>query len=163
MQASVAVERITLTLADHRAVVRLDAPDRGDEVTIDAVGLLDLIEGRLMLRKDRAAVRDAVVVDQDVEIVPERFCELGLRIEQIHDPQVGREVSDLGVEHRARDAAALGLRPQPREAAAEIGGGGADRVRRHQRVIGRAGFPAPFRRGCRRRRRRGRRVGGRAR
>jgi len=108
-------------------------------------------------------VLDAIVVDQNVEIVPERLGEFGLGVEQVHDPQVGREAGDIGIEHRAADAAALGQRPQPLEAAAEIGGGGADRLRRHQRMIGGAGFAAPFRSRSRRSRRGRSSTGGRAR
>ena len=78
-------------LADLRAVVGLDAPDGGNDVPIDAVGLLDRGERCTMLRQDCAAVLDAGVVDQDVEIVPERFRELRLGVDQIHDPQIRRE------------------------------------------------------------------------
>jgi hypothetical protein len=110
-----------------------------------------------VLREDGAAVRDPLLAYQQVEIVPERLGEFGLGVEQIHDPQIRREAGDIGVEHGAADAAALGQRPQPLEAAAEIGRGGTDRLRRHQRMIGGPGFAAPFRRraGGRRRRRGG--------
>ena len=60
-------------------------------MAVDAVGLLDLVEDRLVLGEHLAAARDARVADQDVEIVPERLGELRLRIHQVHDPQVGRE------------------------------------------------------------------------
>ena len=144
-------------IADERAVVGFDAPDRRDDVAVDPVLLLDRVEDRLVLRENGAAVRDAIVVHQDVEVIPERFGELGLGIEQVHDPQIRREAGDGGVEHRARHAAALGLRPQRGEAAAEIGRRRADRLRRHLRVIGGAGFAAPFQR---RRGRRGLRRAG---
>ena len=48
------------------------------------------------MREQRAAVLDAVVAHQQVEIVPERLGEFRLGVEQIHDPQVGREPSGLG-------------------------------------------------------------------
>jgi hypothetical protein len=89
-----------------------------------------------MLRQDRTAVLDPRVVDQDIEIVPDRFRELGLAIEQVHDPQLRRETGGVGIEGRARDAALLGQRPQTGEAIAEIAGGVADRLRRHQRMAG---------------------------
>ena len=129
-----------------RAVVGLHAPDRGDDVAVDPVGLLHRVEDRAVLREDGAAVRDALLADQEVEIVPERLGEFGLGVEQIHDPQIRRQAGDIGVEHRAADAAALGLRPQPLEAAAEISRSRADRLRRHQRMAGGAGLAAPFRR-----------------
>ena len=129
-----------------RAVVGLHAPDRGDDIAVDAVGFLDRVERRAVLRQDRAAVGDALLADEEVEIVPERLGEFGLAVEQVHDAQVGRQPCDIGVEHRAADPAALGLRPQPLEAAAEISRSRADRLRRHQRMIGRARLAAPFRR-----------------
>ena len=101
-------------------------------------------------------LRDALVADQEVEIVPERLGEFGLAVEQVHNAQVGRQPCDIGVEHRAADPAALGLRPEPLEAAAEISRSRADRLRRHQRMIGRAGLAAPFRRRRRSRGSRGR-------
>jgi hypothetical protein len=51
----------------------------------------------------------------------------------------------------AADAAALGRGHQSGDAIAEIGGGGADSVRRHQRMARCAGLPAPFARAGRRR------------
>ena len=103
-------------VAAERAVVRLHAPDRGDDVAVDAVGLLDLVEDRLVLASSSRPVCDARVVHQDVEIVPERLGELGLRVHQVHDPQVGREPGDVLVEARARDVALGGERPQAFEA-----------------------------------------------
>ena len=104
---------------------------------VDPVGLLDRVERRAVLRQDGAAVGDALLADQEVEIVPERLGEFGLAVEQVHNAQVGRQPCDIGVEHRAADPAALGLRPEPLEAAAEISRSRADRLRRHQRMIGR--------------------------
>jgi hypothetical protein len=125
-------------VADHRAVVGLHAPDRGDDGAVDPVGLLDCVERRAVLRQDGAAVGDALLADEEVEIVPERLGEFGLAVEQVHNAQVGHQPCDIGVEHRAADPAALGLRPEPLEAAAEISRSRADRLRRHQRMIGRA-------------------------
>jgi hypothetical protein len=70
-------------------------------VAVDAVGLLDRVEGRAVLGENRAPVLDAVVVHQNVEIVPERLRELGLGIEQVHNAQVGGEPREIGIEHRA--------------------------------------------------------------
>ena len=97
-----------------------------------------------MLRQDLAPARDALVAHQEIEIVPERFGELRLGVEQIHDAQVGREPGGQLLERLAADAAPLGQRLHGGEAIAEIGGGGADGVSRHQRMAGGARLPAPF-------------------
>ena len=107
-------------VAAHGAVVRLHAPDRGDDVAVDAIGLLDLIEHRLVFGQQLAAAGDALIVHQDVEIVPERLGELRLRVHQIHDAQVGREAADMLVIGGARDAALLRERPKAFEALLEI-------------------------------------------
>ena len=60
-----------------------------------------------MLREDGPSVRDALIADQDIEIVPERLGELGLRVHQIHDAQVGREARDIGLEHLAGETAGI--------------------------------------------------------
>ena len=147
-------------LADLGAVIGFDAPDRGDHVTVDAVGVLNRIEGGAVPGEHRAPVGDARVTDQDVEIVPDRLGEFRLRIHQVHDPQIGREPRSLCLEGGARHLAARDLRPQPFEAVAEIGRRGADRVSRHQRMAGGTRFAAPCRRRARRRRRCGRRRSG---
>ena len=90
------------------------------------------------LRQDGAAVGDARVGDQDVEIFPGRLGEFRLRIEEVHDPQVGRKAGQQLVEQRARHVASLRQRPDRLEAVAEIRRRGADRRRRHQRMAGRA-------------------------
>ena len=110
-------------VAAERAVVRLDAPDRGDDVAVDAVLLLDLVEDGLVLGEDLAAAGDARVAHQDVEIIPERLGELRLRIDQVHDAQIGRQPCGVFLEARARDVALGGQRPQPFDAGFEIGGG----------------------------------------
>ncbi len=117
-------------IADLGAIARLDAPDGGDVVTVHAIGLFDRVEDGAVLRQDGAPIGDALLAHEQIEIVPERLGELGLRVEQIHDPQVGREPRDIGIVQRARDAAGLRQRPESLETAAEIGGGAADRLRR---------------------------------
>ena len=64
-----------------------------------------------MLRQDGAASLDPGVADQEVEIIPERFGEFGLAVEQVHDPQVRRQASQLRIENPAWNAAARRLRP----------------------------------------------------
>ena len=68
--------------------------------------------------------------------------------------QIGRQAGGEVLESLAADAAPRRVRPQAGEAIAEIGGGGADGVGRHQRIAGGAGLAAPFARARRRRRRR---------
>ena len=143
-------------LAAHGAVVQFDAPDRRDDVAVDAIGALGGGEYRRVLRQELAAAGDALVADQRVEIVPGRFVEFRLRIEQVHDAQIRRQPGGIALKIDAVDAAALGLRPQRRDAIAEVGGGGADRFRRHQRMAGGARLPAPLARSARRRGNRGR-------
>ena len=139
-------------VADRRAVVGFDAPDRCDDVTVDAVGSLHRVERRAMLGQDRAAVGDARVGDEDIEIFPRRLGELGLRVEEIHDPQVGRDARQQLIEHLARHVAALRQRPDRFEAGAEIRRRGADGGRLHQRMAGSAVFAGPFARRLARRR-----------
>ena len=80
-----------------------------------------------------------------VEIIPGRLGEFRLRIEQVHDAQVGRQPGGKALEiRRARCRAARPAGHNAGEAIAEIGGGGADGVRRHQRIARGAGLPAPF-------------------
>ena len=140
------------TVAAFGAVIQFDAPDRRDDVMVDAIRTLDRGEYGSVLRQQFAAAGNALVADQRVEIIPGRFVELRLGIEQIHDAQVRRQPGGVMLEGVAADAAPLGRRPQAGDAIAEIGGGGADGVRRHQRMAGGAGLPAPFARSGRRRR-----------
>ena len=88
-----------------------------------------------------------------------RLGEFGLRVEQIHQAQVGRETGGIALEGLARDAAPRRQWPQPGEAIAEFGSGGANSLCRHQRMARSAGLPAPFARAGGRGRRRGNRVG----
>ncbi len=149
--------------AQHRAVaalgavIRFHTPDRRDDVMIDAIGALDRGENRGVLRQQLAPARDALLAHQRVEIIPRRFIEFGLGIEQVHDAQVRREPGGQLLESLAADAAPLGLRPQAGNAIAEVGGGGADGVRRHQRMARGARLPAPLARSRRRSRNRRRR------
>ncbi len=135
--------------ADHRAVAAdgavfgLDAPDRHDRVTVNAIGLLDRREGRLVFSEDLAALGDALVGHELIDIVPERLGELRLRVHQVHDAQVGFEVCGELVETRARDVAPRGVRPHPLDAVLEIGDRRQDRLRRHQRMARGAGLAAP--------------------
>ena len=115
-------------------------------MAVDAIGLLHRIERRAMLAPACARPsRDARVAHQAVEIVPERLGELGLRIEQIHDPQIGRQTGDVW--HR---------RPRARRRGAAASGHSASRQLRKfaaaariasaviERMAGGAGFAAPF-------------------
>src|SRR6516225_9718948 len=54
--------------ADLRAVIGFDAPDRGDEVAIDTIRLLDRVEGGAVLGENRPPVLNAILVHQEVEI-----------------------------------------------------------------------------------------------
>ena len=67
-------------------------------MAIDAIGLLDLVEDGLVADQQFAAGGDPRLVHKDVEIIPERLGELGLGVEQIHDPQVGREPAHMALE-----------------------------------------------------------------
>ncbi len=88
-------------------------------MAVDPVGLLHRVEGGPVLGEDFAAALDAVVADQEIEIVPERLGEFGLGVHQVHDPQIGREPARIGVEGRAGDAALGRVRPQALDAVAE--------------------------------------------
>ena len=136
--------------AQHRAVaalgavIRFHTPDGGDDVPIDSVGALHRREHRSILGQQLAAARDALVADQEIEIVPGRFVELRLGVEQIHNAQVGRQPCGQLLERFAADAAPFGQRLHAGDAIAEVGGGRADGVGRHQRMAGGARLPAPF-------------------
>jgi hypothetical protein len=96
-----------------------------------------------VLREHGAAVGNAGVGDQDVEIVPDRPGEFRLRIHQVHDSQVRGQSRDQPVERRARDLALLRQRPDAFEAIAEVRRSGADGGRLHQGMAGGAGLAAP--------------------
>ncbi len=114
---------------------------------VDAVGLLGRVELRLVLGQNSAAIGDARLADQHVEIIPERLGELRLGIEQIHDPQVRRQAAHVAVVDCPRDVAARRQRPQSFETAGEIRRCLADRLRRHGGMARRSGFAAPLRSG----------------
>ena len=117
-----------------RRVIRFDAPDRGDDVAVDAVGLLHRVELRLVFGEHLAALGEAVVVDQNVEIVPDRLGEFRLRIHQVHDAQIGREAGGEALESLpARRRAVRHRATSPATQLLKIRGGLADRGRRHQR------------------------------
>ena len=132
-------------LADLRAVVGLDPPDGDDEMPVDPVGLFHLIEDRAVPGQNGATLLDAFLAHEEIEIVPHRFAEFGLRVEEIHDVQLRREARDMGVEEGARHAAARGQRPQASETAREIGGGSANGLCCHERMPRSTGLAAPVR------------------
>ena len=105
-------------VAGDGAVIGLDAPDRGDDVTVDAIGALDRVEGRAVAASGARGPWRCASVHEDVEIVPDDLVNSGWLSSRSMMRRSG--VSDGGVvlEHGARHAAAGGLRPQPREAAA---------------------------------------------
>ena len=105
-------------------------------MTVDAVGLLHRVERRAVFGEDGAAIGDARVGDQDVEIFPWRLAELGLRIKQVHDPQIRRDARQQLVEQRARDVAALRQRPDAFEAVRKFAAAARIARRAHQRMTG---------------------------
>ena len=131
--------------AAQRAVIGFDTPDRGNDGGIDAVSALHGGKDRRILGEQRAAAGDAVVAHQKVEIVPRRLGEFRLRVEQIHDVQVGRQARGEAIVILARNAAPRRIGPHIGDAIVEIGRRRADRVRRHLRIAGRAGLAAPGR------------------
>ena len=108
--------------AQHRAVAALvavvafHAPDRRDDIAADAIGAFGAGEGVRIFLEQRAALGDARVGHQDVEIVPDRFGELGLAVELVHDAEIRRQPARGARENAARDAATRGRGPQSCEA-----------------------------------------------
>jgi hypothetical protein len=135
--------------ADHRplagdgAVFRLDAPDRRDDVAVDPIGALDRLERGRMLLQQFAPACDALVGDQEIDIVPERLGELRLRVDEVHDLHFGLEPRRVLLEACARDAAPRRLGPHSVDAVLEVRDRRQDRIRLHQRMAGRARLPAP--------------------
>ena len=86
---------------------------------------------------------NSFVGHQDVEIIPERLGELGLIVEQIHDPQVGRERGGVILKDGPRNSAAGRRRPYALDAGMKIFGRRANRLGCHQRVARSARFAAP--------------------
>lgn len=64
-----------------------------------------------MLSEQLATFLDALVGDQEVQILPRRLGELGLGIELVHDLEIGGKPGDRLVERGSRDAASGGLGP----------------------------------------------------
>ena len=130
-------------LAAQRAVIGLHAPDRGDGVAVDAIFALDDVKDLAVFGDERAALRDAVGGHQQVKIIPDRFCEFGLAVEQVHDAQVGRKPSRQGGVGVARNAVPRRQRRQAVEALAEIRRRRANSVRGHAGIARCAGLAAP--------------------
>src|SRR4029077_20275734 len=116
-------------------------------MAIHAIGPLRSIEGLPISFEQRAALLDAVIGHQDVKIIPKGLGELWLIVEQIHDPQVWRKRSGIGLKGTSRDAAPRRCRPQPVDAGVGTCGSRADRLGGHQRVAGAARVATPLRRG----------------
>ncbi len=113
-------------------------------MTVDTIGFFHGVELSTVFGENRAAVGDTRIAYQAIKIFPRRPGELGLRVQEVHDPQVGRDVRQQLIEHRSRHIAALRQRPDLFEALAEIRGGSADGGRLHQRMTGRTVFAGPF-------------------
>jgi hypothetical protein len=96
------------------------------------------------LRQHFLATRDARVADQCVEIFPKRLGELRLRIQKIHDAQVGREIARERDKILLRHAALCGIRPHAGDAVRKVGRRGADRFDRHLWMAGCASLAAPL-------------------
>ena len=90
------------------------------DVAVDAVGFLRRIELRLVFGEDLAALGEAVVVHEDVEIVPDRLGEFGLRIHQVHDAQIGLEACGEALEILLGDVAPCGIRPHRGDAVSKF-------------------------------------------
>jgi hypothetical protein len=112
-------------------------------MAVDPIGLLDRIEHGTVLRQDFPAALDAVLADEQVQIVPERLGEFGLGVHQVHDSQVGRQAIGIGVEGGAGDAPLLRGRPQALQAGAEIRRRGEDGFGGHEGMARTAGLAAP--------------------
>ena len=69
------------TVAALRTVVAFDAPDRGEDVAVDAIAALGLVEYLFVLRQQLASACDARVGYQRVEIFPERLGEFRLGVD----------------------------------------------------------------------------------
>jgi hypothetical protein len=51
-------------------------------VSVNTIGPLDGVKGTAIFLEQRPALLDALARDQDVQIIPEGFCELRLVVEQ---------------------------------------------------------------------------------
>ncbi len=76
MQANVAVERSTGLLPP--SVPKLvSTPQIAAMIAVDAIGTLNGVEGGAIFREQLTAFGNANVIDQDVQIVPDRLGEFG--------------------------------------------------------------------------------------
>ena len=98
-----------------------------------------------MLAEQFAALGDALVGDEQIEIVPERLGELRLRVDEVHDLDVGLELARCAVSKLARE--------MPRRAASghmrsrqflKSATAAENRIRLHQRMARRARLAAPL-------------------
>ena len=96
--------RVIATLHDlMKSTHKLDKPNDElgewrDHVAVDPVGLFHRVEDRAVPRQNSATVADAFLAHEQIEIVPHRLGKFGLRVEEIHDVQLGREDVDLDPE-----------------------------------------------------------------
>ena len=98
-------------VAANGAVIGFDAPDSGDDEAVDAIGPLNRIECSAVFFQNGATFGDTGLVDQNIQVVPHRFGEFGLAVEQIHDAQVGRQRRGHAFKSSARYPAPGRLRP----------------------------------------------------
>ena len=108
------------TLADGFAEIGFDAPDGDHDMAIDAEARFDRIERRAPLRQHGSAVRDALIIDESGEIIPDRRLELGLLLLQVEHGPIGGKPARLRIEGRCGDALGFRLRPHALQAGGEI-------------------------------------------
>src|SRR5262245_24371466 len=64
--------------------IAFDAPQRRDDVPVDAIGALHRSEGVAMLLELRLAVGDALAIDEEGHVVPDRRSIFRLRAREAH-------------------------------------------------------------------------------
>src|SRR4029079_6554558 len=133
------------SLAAKRSIVRFDAPDRRDRIAVNAVGPLYCVKNAAVFFDQRSAPLDAFVGHENIKIVPDRFGELGLVVEQGHDAHLGRYCRCVLCKVAPRNAALRRRRPEPLDATMKIGRRRPDGLSRHEWMAGCAGLSAPFR------------------
>ena len=79
-------------LAEILAEIRLDAPHRDDDGGIDAEAALRRLQRRPVLMQQRAALVDALLVDQRGDVIPHRRRKLRLLVHEAHGV-VGLEIA----------------------------------------------------------------------
>ena len=89
--------------AGFPAVVGFDPPHRRDHVAIDAVAPLGRPQHIVISGHHRAAVADPLFVDQEAEIVPDRYLEFGLGLRQAQDLLVRLRPVESGGRDRRTD------------------------------------------------------------